>query len=282
MMSVVVRRRARALAAALLLASPLASGNAAAAPMGEATLACAAMGTTTIDGTTVATCHTFHSSGAGVRLPNDTAAATYGVWDGSALLTRAGTVATSGDGWEDLSGIHGLYIRASVADGVATDPVPALLVRSSAVLDPLVGLQALVKVTWISPPDGARARTAVLRFPTRRTAQIATYRHGLRVEGSCVRALAASPADRALYAPYFAKGDLELLWFPAMHAALDSRVVIDSPSGPSWMTAGPALIDLLAAVWQPSRVSFNIHANPMGTPATLTGPLSLEGDRGRC
>lgn len=124
--------------------------------------------------------------------------------------------------------------------------------------------------------------TALLRFPSRTTAQIATYRHGLRVDGACIKSLAKSPADRALYAPYFTKGDLELLWFPAMHMELDSEIVIDSPSGPSWMTPGPALIDLLSTGWQPSRVSFTIHANPIGTPANLDGPLVAQDDNGRC
>ena len=63
---------------------------------------------------------------------------------------------------------------------------------------------------------------------------------------------------------------------------LDSEIVIDSPSGPSWMTPGPALIDLLSTGWQPSRASFTIHANPIGTPANLDGPLSAPGDSDRC
>lgn len=268
--------------ALLLLGSPVAAGAAARTPTGDAVAMCAAMGTTTVARTSVPTCRAFHGSGSAVRVPADTAAATYGVWDGSGLLTRTGTIPTSGDDWDQLTDVRGLYIRASVVGGQAVDPVPALLVKSSAVLDPLVGLQARVKVTWISPPDGAADATALLRFPSRTTAQIATYRHGLRVDGACIKSLAKSPADRALYAPYFAKGDLELLWFPAMHMELDSEIVIDSPSGPSWMTPGPALIDLLSSGWQPSRVSFTIHANPIGTPANLDGPLVAQDDNGRC
>lgn len=276
------RAVATSCAAILLLGSPAAAGTAVGAPTGDPVAMCADMGTTTVEGTAVPTCRAFHGSGAAVRVPADTAAATYGVWDGSGLLTRSGTIPASGDGWDQLADMRGLYIRASVVGGKAVAPVPALLVKSSAVLDPLVGLQARVKLSWISPPDGATNATALLRFPSRTTAQIATYRHGLRVDGTCIKALAKSPADRALYAPYFAKGDLELLWFPAMHMELDSEIVIDSPSGPSWMTPGPALIDLLSKTWKPSQVSFTIHANPIGTPANLDGPLTAQGDSGRC
>jgi len=244
--------------------------------------ACAAMGTTTVLGTTVATCREFHATGAGVRLPADSPRATYGLWDGSGLLTRSGAVPTSGAGWGDLSGVRGLYLAATLQDGVAVDPRPALLVRSSAVLSPLVGQQARAEVSWMSPPDGIANAPALIRFPSRTTATVATYRHGLRVGSQCIPALAASGSARAAYKPFFGGGDLKLLWFPAMHSELDSEIVIDSMAGPSWMTPGPALIDLLSSTWEPTRVDFRIHANPIGTPANIDGRLSPERDRGRC
>ncbi|MFM9048809.1 MAG: hypothetical protein ACKOMX_02030, partial [Actinomycetota bacterium] len=230
----------------------------------------------------VPTCRQFHASGAAVRFPADTAEATYGLWDGTALLTRSGTIPIAGDGWEQLASVTGLYLMASVKEGLAVDPTPALLVRPSAVLDPLVGRQARVMVRWLAPPEGATDARAILRFPTRSTAEIATYRQGLRVGATCVAALAKTPAARQLYAPFFADGTLALLWYPAMHTALDSEIVIDSPNGPSWMTRGPELIDLLRDPWKPTRVAFSIHANPMGTPAQIKGPLSAEKDGGRC
>ena len=252
------------------------------APAAAATAPCAAMGTTTVLGTTVPTCREFHATGAGVRLPGDSAGATYGVWDGTGLLTRSGTVPTSGAGWDALSSVPGLYLRASVADGVAVEPEPALLVKSSAVLAPLVGLQARVRVEWMSPPNGVPNAPALIRFPSRTEATVATYRHGLRVGKACILALAASTVTRQAYAPFFAKGTLALLWFPAMHTNLDSQIVIDSRNGPSWMSEGPALVELLTSTWQPARVDFRIHANPIGTPATLAGVLSPQRDRGRC
>ncbi|MFM7598838.1 MAG: bifunctional metallophosphatase/5'-nucleotidase [Actinomycetota bacterium] len=247
------------------------------------TAPCTATGTTTIAGTAVPTCREFYASGAAVRLPADTAAATYGVWDGSGLLTRDGsTIPTAGDGWTELADVRGLYITASIDNGTAIDPAPALLVRSSAVLTPLVGTQATVAVQWMSPPDGIADAKAVLRFPSRSTATVATYRQGLTVSGRCIPALARGAAAREAYAPYFAKGSLELLWFPSMHTDLDSEIVIDSPSGPSWMTPGPALIDLLASTWKPTKVNFRIHANPIGTPANIDGRLAPARDSGRC
>ena len=246
------------------------------------TAACAVMGTAAVNGTTVPTCREFHASGAGVRLPADSPGATYGLWDGSGLLTRDGAVPISGDGWDELSGARGLYLAATVQDGAAVDPQPALLVRSSAVLSPLVGQQARAEVSWMSPPDGIANAPALIRFPSRTTATIATYRHGLRVGSQCIPALAASSAARAVYRPFFAGGNLKLLWFPAMHSDLDSEIVIDSMAGPSWMTPGPALIDLLTSPWKPTRVDFRIHANPIGTPANIDGRLSPERDRGRC
>ena len=235
---------------------------------------CAEMGTTKVAGVTVPTCRRFHPSGAAVRLPADTAAATYGLWNGQKMLTRSGSLRVSGDGWDAFSQPGQVYLRARVVDGVAVDPTPALLVRPSAVLSPLVGLQAVARVRWSSPPDGVTDAPVVLRFPSARTATVATYRRALDVDGTCIAALAGTPAAAEAYAPFFDDGRLELLWYGDMHVPVNSQIVISSPSGPSWMTRGPVLIDLLDEAWRPSRVRFSIHANPIGTPASITGTLA--------
>ena len=240
---------------------------------------CAEMGTTKVAGSVVPTCRRFHPSGAAVRLPADTPAATYGLWDGQQMRTRSGSLQVSGAGWDAFSQPGQVYLRVRVANGVAVDPTPALLVRSRAVLMPLVGQQAVARLRWLSPPDGVTDAPVVLRFPNARTATVATYRRALAVKGTCIAALAGTPAAAAAYAPFFGDGRLGLLWFSGMHMPVDSQIVIDSPSGPSWMTAGPALIDLLDEPWRPGRVSFSIHANPIGTPASITGGLARASGR---
>lgn len=235
---------------------------------------CAVMGTAKVAGVTVPTCRRFHPSGAAVRLPADTAAATYGLWNGWKMLTRSGSLRVSGDGWDAFSEPGQVYLRARVVDGVAVDPAPALLVRPSAVLSPLVGLEAVARVRWTDPPDGVTDAPLVLRFPNARTATVATYRRALDVNGTCIAALAGTPAAAEAYAPFFDDGRLELLWLGGMHMPVDSQIVISAPSGPSWMTRGPVLIDLLGEPWRPSRVRFSIHANPIGTPASITGALA--------
>jgi hypothetical protein len=234
---------------------------------------CAVMGTATVAGVTTPTCRRFHDGGAAIRLPADAPEATYGLWDGSRFLTRGGTLDVRGDGWEAVSMTSGLYLRAQVSDGVATDPVPALLVRQSAVLQPLVGLQAVARIEWLTPPDGVKDAPVILRFPRADVATVSTYRRSIAVKGACIPDLTASSAARQAYAPFFGEGRLRTYWTGGMHAPLDSEIVIDSATGPSWMTRGPALIDLLDGPWRPARVSFSIHANPMGTPASITGSL---------
>lgn len=243
---------------------------------------CAVEGRTVVEGWGVTTCRQFHPSGAAVRLPSDSSRTVYGLWDGAGLLTRSGTMPVAGGRWDDLAQITGLYLRARVVDGAATNPVPVLLVESSAVLTPLAGLQARVGIRWINPPPGVSDAPALLRFTSATTARVATYRHGLRVGARCIPALAGTKATRDAYEPFFGQGDLALLWFAGMHAPVDSEIVVDSRMGPSWMTRGPALIDLLSGPWVPSQVDFTIHANPIGTPAQMVGPLRPIHDRGRC
>ena len=243
---------------------------------------CAVEGRTVVEGWGVTTCRQFHPSGAAVRLPADSARTVYGLWDGTGLLTRSGTLPVAGGRWDDLAQITGLYLRARLVDGAATNPVPVLLVESSAVLTPLAGLQARVGIRWINPPPGVSDAPALLRFTSATTAQVATYRHGLRVAARCIPALAATKTTRAAYEPFFGQGDLAVLWFAGMHAPVDSEIVVDSQMGPSWMTRGPALIDLLSGPWLPTQVDFSIHANPIGTPAQMVGPLRPIHDRGRC
>ena len=243
---------------------------------------CAVEGRAVVEGWGVTTCRQFHPSGAAVRLPGDSARVVYGLWDGSGLLTRSGTLPVAGDRWDALGQVTGLYLRARLVDGTATNPAPVLLVKSSAVLTPLVGLQARVGIRWMSPPEGISDAPALLRFTSSTTAEVATYRHGLQVGSRCIPALADTKATRAAYEPFYGDGSLALLWFGGMHAPVDSRIVVDSQRGPSWMTEGPALIDLLSAPWTPARVDFGIHANPIGTPAQMAGPLGPIRDRGRC
>lgn len=244
-----------------------------ATPRGAQDDPCAVVGTATVAGVATPTCRRFHASGAAVRLPADTPAATFGLWDGSRFLTRGGTIDVHGGGWEAVSMATGLYLRARVVGGTATNPHPALLVRQSAVLQPLVGLQAVAEIEWLTPPDGVKDARVILRFPRADVATVATYRRSIAVKGSCIADLTASPVAQQAYAPFFDEGRLEMTWLGGMHAPLDSEIVMDAPSGPSWMTRGPALIDLLDGPWKPSRVSFSIHANPMGTPASITGAL---------
>ena len=246
------------------------------------TTMCAVEGRTLVEGWGVTTCRQFHPSGAAVRLPADSSRTVYGLWDGAGLLTRSGTLQVAGGRWDDLAQISGLYLRARLVDGAATNPVPVLLVESSAVLTPLAGLQARVGIRWINPPPEVSDAPALLRFTSATTAQVATYRHGLRVGARCIPALADTKATRAAYEPFFGQGDLALLWFAGMHAPVDSEIVVDSRMGPSWMTRGPALIDLLSGPWTPAQVDFTIHANPIGTPAQMVGPLRPIHDRGRC
>ncbi len=246
------------------------------------TTMCAVEGRTLVEGWGVTTCRQFHPSGAAVRLPADSSRTVYGLWDGAGLLTRSGTLPVAGGRWDDLAQISGLYLRARLVDGAATNPVPVLLVESSAVLTPLAGLQARVGIRWINPPPEVSDAPALLRFTSATTAQVATYRHGLRVGARCIPALADTKATRAAYEPFFGQGDLALLWFAGMHAPVDSEIVVDSRMGPSWMTRGPALIDLLSGPWTPAQVDFTIHANPIGTPAQMVGPLRPIHDRGRC
>lgn len=270
-----LRRAALAVGLIALLAAFMPT-PASAAPVAHRALQapCAEMGTTKVAGLVVPTCRRFHPSGAAVRLPADTPAATYGLWNGKRMVTRAGSLRGSGEGWDSFSQPGQVYLRARVVDGVAVDPTPALVVRPSAVLSPLVGLQAVARVQWLSPPDGVTDAPAVLRFPSARTATLATYRRALNVNRKCIAALAGTPATAEAYAPFFDGGRLDLLWFSDMHGPLNSEIVISSPSGPSWMTRGPALIDLLEEPWRLRRVSFSIHASPVGTPASITGGLT--------
>jgi hypothetical protein len=190
------------------------------------------------------------------------------------MLTRSGRLRGAGDGWDAFSQPGQVYLRARVVDGVAVDPTPALLVRPSAILRPLVGLQAVARVRWSDPPDGVTDAPMVLRFPSARTAAVATYRRALDVNGNCIAALAGTPASAKAYAPFFNDGHLDLLWFSDMHVPVNSQIVISAPGGPSWMTRGPALIDLVEEPWQLRRVSFSIHASPFGTPASIAGDLT--------
>lgn len=236
---------------------------------------CAVMGTAEVAGVTVPACRRFHGTGAAVRLSADTPEATYGVWDGRRLLTRSGAVAAQGAEWESLA-TPGLYLRARVLGRVATDPEPALFVSQSAVLRPLVGLQAVARIEWIDPPTGVKDARVILRFPAADVATVATYRRSIAVKGTCIADLTATPAAKRAYAPFLGDGRLELLWMGGMHMPVDSQIVLDSPNGPSWMTRGPALIDLLKGPWRPARVDFSIHAAPIGTPASIAGSLTQE------
>ena len=127
--------------------------------------------------------------------------------------------------------------------------------------------------SWRIPPAGISDADALLAFTSRTTASILNYRHAAGIEGHCMAALAASSAERSAYDPFFGSGALTVYWTPSMHAPTDSEIVLDAPTGPSWMSPGPQIIDLLEGPWRPTQVSFHIHANPIGTPATLEGPL---------
>ena len=243
---------------------------------------CPALGSTQVAGRTMATCLAFYSSGAAIRVPADTATTVYGVLSDTTLHTRSQDLPVGGRAWEPYRAALGLLIKARVAQGKAVDPQPVVLVTQRAVLTPLAGRHVHAAIGWLSPPEGVSDTDAVIAFPSRTTARVLNYHRPARLEGHCMPAVASTAAERAAYAPFFADGTLTVYWTPGMHTPTDSEIVLDSPVGPSWMASGPQIVDLLSGPWQPRELSFGIHANPIGTPATLTGPLMPGVSARRC
>lgn len=239
------------------------------------------MGSTQIDGRTVATCQAFYASGPAIRVPADTAAVVYGVLSDGTFITRSGDLPAAGRAWAPYASTFGLLIKARVAKGKAVDPRPVVLVSQRAVLTALAGHHAHAEIQWMSPPEGVSDAGALIAFTSRTSASILNYHRGAKIDGHCMPAIATTPAEKSAYAPFFGTGTLAVYWTPGMHSPTDSEIVLDSPSGPSWMSPGPQIVDLLTKPWKPTRISFRIHANPIGTPATLEGPLMPgEPDRG--
>ena len=267
-----------AVAALGLSISPaLASSSSAAAPA-----ACRAMGSTEVAGRTVVTCQAFYTSGPAIRVPADTATVVYGVLSEGTLKTRSGDIPVAGSAWKQYASTFGLLIKARITKGTAVDPRPVVLVSQRAVLAPLAGQHSHAAIEWMSPPDGVGDADALVAFTSRTSASILNYHRAASIEGHCMPAIAATAAEKSAYAPFFGKGTLAVFWNPGMHSPTDSEIVLDSRSGPSWMSPGPQIVDLLTGPWKPTEVSFRIHANPIGTPATLEGPLMPGTTATRC
>ena len=269
-------------AAALAVTALAVLGAVPPALAGDADQPCAAMGTAEAAGQQVPSCEKFYGSGAAIRVPADTSRVVYGVLNGSTLQTRSGDLPVAGSAWTPYQDAFGLLLRARVAQGKAVDPKPVVLVSQRAVLAPFATLQSSATVAWMSPPSGVSDAPALLRFDSRTSATIVNYAHGVRVGGRCLPALAGTAAEKSVYRPFFGSGALTVYWTPGMHAPPDSEIVLDSPTGPSWMSPGPQVVGLLEGPWSPTRVSFTIHANPIGTPATISGALGPGTSPPRC
>ncbi len=275
--------RCSALAAtALTLVLTSAAPAALASPAGDTSTPCPTMSTAQAAGQTVPTCEAFYGSGAAIKVPADTTTVVYGLLNAGTLQTRSGDFPASSDAWQPYETAFGLLVRARIVDGAAVYPRPVVLVRQRPVLQPLLGTHARAAVEWMSPPAGVQDGTAVLAFTSRTSATVLNYHRAARIDGRCVPGLATTNATKAAYAPYLDSGTLEVYWTPGMHSPTDSEIVMDSPSGPSWMTPGPQLLDLLGGPWKPTKVDFRIHANPIGTPATIAGTIKPGATAQRC
>lgn len=232
--------------------------------------ACPSMGRATAFGVDVPSCLSLYDAGPGIHLPSDTSTRVYGVAADGTFTTRAGSVAVSGPAWAAFTGSDAarVIVVARRSGTAVSNPRPVLYVDSAAILRPLAGQQGVLDIAWVAPPAGVTNGKGLLRFSRPAHATLANLSRPVRAGGECLPAL-SDPA----YAPYFGSGHFTLTWFPAMHTPADSEIVLDAGTGPTWMTRGPQVADLMSGAWHPIEVAFGIHANPLGTPASLTGPL---------
>lgn len=270
--------------------TPSASGGA--VPDGSAA-ACAAIGAPVQVGrvATVA-CTRFHPDVA-IRLPEPTATVSYGYLSGrtgeQVMLetpTRSIPVQAGVGSYitDDVALAARVLVSATIRGGTVTAVRPWLYIDESAIVSVFGGRQLTGRAVTMGAPAGVRSSMWLrMAFNADGTvARIVNYSAPLRGRGACRPAI-LTPTSRAFVRSTLgAHGILDLSWSPAMHAPGDSEIVLTSKRGPSYMTRGPLLDELIKGPWAPTELSFAIHGNPIGSVAQISGALAARTPLVRC
>jgi len=281
-MRLIARVLAVALASIPLVLAPIAE----AAPSGGLDTACLRMGApVSVLGHATPTCVQFHADTA-VHAPLPTSTTAYGYLEGAmgALHTFHsvyGSISVAnGVGAKIINSVSlsgRLLVRATIAAGEVIAVEPWLYINESAVTSVYANKQITGRAVALAPPVGVPAsmwmRIAFAKDAVHASGRIVNYQIGVKAHGSCHSAMLTAATASFVRQTLGSHGDFTVSWNPAMHAPGDSEVVLQTSRGPSYMTRGPVLSELISGPWAPTEVSFVIHGNPVGTIAQLQGSV---------
>lgn len=281
-----MRRIARAVAVALASIPLVLAPMAHAAPSGGLDTPCLRMGShVSVLGHATPTCVQFYADTA-VHAPLPTAAIAYGYLEGA-----MGALHTFHSVYGSISVANGvgakiinnaslsarLLVRATIATGEVIAVEPWLYITDSAVASGYADKQITGRAVALAPPAGVPAsmwmRIAFAQRANKVSGRIVNYQRGVKAHGSCHPAMLTAATASFVRQTLGSHGDFTVSWSPAMHAPGDSEVVLQTSRGPSYMTRGPVLAELISGPWAPTEVSFVIHGNPVGTIAQLQGSV---------
>lgn len=281
-----MRRIARAVAVALASIPLVLAPMAHAVPSGGLDTPCLRMGSPVrVLGHATPTCVQFYADIA-VHAPLPTATIAYGYLEGSmgALHTfhsvYGSIIVANGVGAKIINNASlsaRLLVRATIAAGEVIAVEPWLYITDSAVTSGYADKQITGRAVALAPPAGMPAsmwmRIAFGQRANKVSGRIVNYQHGVKAHGSCHSAMLTTSTAAFVRRTLGSHGNFTVSWSPAMHAPGDSEVVLQTSRGPSYMTRGPVLAELISGPWAPTEVSFVIHGNPVGTIAQLQGSV---------
>ena len=257
-----------------------------AAPSGGIDTPCLRMGSpVSVLGHVTPACMQFYADTA-VHAPLPTSTTAYGYLEGA-----MGAVHTFHSVYGSISVANGvgakiinsvslsgrLFVRATIAAGEVTAVEPWLYINESAVTSVYANKQITGRAVALAPPAGVPAsmwmRIAFAKGVIDVSGRIVNYQSSVKAHGSCHPAMLSSSTASFVRQTLGSHGGFTVSWSPAMHAPGDSEVVLQTFRGPSYMTRGPVLSEIISGPWAPAEVSFVIHGNPVGTIAQLRGSV---------
>ena len=257
-----------------------------AAPSGSMDTPCLRMGSPVrVLAHVTPTCVQFHADIA-VHAPLPTSTTAYGYLEGAMGAVHTfhsvyGSITVAnGVGAKIINNVSlsaRLLVRATIAAGEVTAVEPWLYITDTAVTSVYADKQITGRAVALAPPAGVPAsmwmRIAFAQRAKDVVGRIVNYQRGVKAHGSCHPAMLTAGTAAFVRQTLGSHGDFMLSWSPAMHAPGDSEVVLQTSRGPSYMTRGPVLSEIISGPWAPTEVSFVIHGNPVGTIAELQGSV---------
>ena len=249
----------------------------------------------------VSTCAAFYKKGTAIHIVKDIPTTRYGIVlvpttrpaQSAVLINRDGAQTTMPikfvpTGLRSDPVISQYIFRATLRKGKIIGLKPFLFVPTETMVKPFAQSQFIGTVHNMSPASGI-ASTAWMRWnftnidvEHKLQGRFVNLNSAVRASpileppAPCRAPLNNGGATSAWYSKTLGTSEsMTMFWDPAMHAPMDSELVVVTGSGVSYMTSAPSINTLLKAKLDTTRdYSFTIHGNPMGTPYQFTGSFT--------